>query len=61
MKESIDLQQYRMDRVMYGSDFPNIPYAWDRELKHLEASGLTADRMEWILHKSATEFFNLSS
>jgi len=26
MKETIDLSRYRLDRVMYGSDFPNIPY-----------------------------------
>ena len=23
----------RPDRVIYGSDFPNLPYAWDRELR----------------------------
>lgn len=28
-----DLNLYPADRVMYGSDFPNIPFAWDRELK----------------------------
>src|ERR1039458_5966687 len=22
-------------RILYGSDFPNIPYAWDCELRHL--------------------------
>ena len=21
--------------MLYGTDFPNIPYAWDRELKQL--------------------------
>ncbi len=61
MEEAIDLKRYRLDRVMYGSDFPNIPYAWDRELKHLAASGLSADGLEWVLHKSATEFFNLKT
>ena len=25
----------RADRVLYGTDFPNIPYAWDRELQRL--------------------------
>ena len=33
IKGSVDLKRYRMERVMYGSDFPNIPYAWDRKLK----------------------------
>jgi predicted TIM-barrel fold metal-dependent hydrolase len=27
----------RPDRVLYGSDFPNLPYAWDRELRSLAA------------------------
>jgi predicted TIM-barrel fold metal-dependent hydrolase len=29
------LVEARGDRVMYGTDFPNIPYAWDRELVRL--------------------------
>ncbi len=45
---------------MYGSDFPNIPYAWDRELKWLEASGLTYDNLEWVLGKSSSQFFDLN-
>jgi hypothetical protein len=28
------------DRLLYGSDFPNLPYAWDRELKALTRMGL---------------------
>jgi len=44
---------------MYGSDFPNIPYAWDRELKRLRASGLPQENLEWILRKSANSFFGL--
>ena len=57
---TIDLSRYRLDRIMYGSDFPNIPYAWDRELKWLEASGLTYDNLEWVLCKSASQFFDLN-
>jgi predicted TIM-barrel fold metal-dependent hydrolase len=60
LAETIDLGGYRWDRVMYGSDFPNIPYAWDRELKRLEASGLSDDHLEYILSKSASLFFDLS-
>ncbi len=26
-----------VDRLLYGTDFPNIPYAWDRELAKLAA------------------------
>jgi len=59
LKDPIRLQGFRVERVMYGSDFPNIPYAWDRELKWLKASGLPLESLEWILKKSATAFFSL--
>jgi hypothetical protein len=57
--EPVELITYRADRVMYGSDFPNIPYAWDRELKWLRNSGLPQEKLEWILGKSAADFFRL--
>ncbi len=59
-KKKIDLGRYRTDRVMYGSDFPNIPYAWDRELKILERADLASDTLEKILSKNAVDFFNLT-
>jgi len=57
LKESIELDSFRVDRIMYGSDFPSIPYNWDRELKCLKASNLSRENMEWILHKSAANLF----
>jgi uncharacterized protein len=60
IKEIVELKTYRMDRIMYGSDFPNIPYAWDRELKWLSQSGLSYNELEWHLNKSACNFFNLN-
>ena len=59
MEDTIELDSFRVDRIMYGSDFPNIPYAWDRELKWLKTSKLSHDNLEWILKKSATSFFGL--
>jgi predicted TIM-barrel fold metal-dependent hydrolase len=59
VKENIELDSYRIDRIMYGTDFPNIPYAWDRELRWLQASGLPEEKLEWILGKSAGGFFGL--
>jgi predicted TIM-barrel fold metal-dependent hydrolase len=53
------LRHYRSDRIMYGSDFPNIPFAWDRELKELEAADISHETMEKISYKNATDFFNL--
>lgn len=61
IKGPVELNRYRVDRIMYGSDFPNIPYAWDRELKWLKGSGLPQEHLEWILGKSAADFFTLDS
>jgi predicted TIM-barrel fold metal-dependent hydrolase len=59
IEEIIELNSFRVDRIMYGSDFPNIPYAWDRELNWLKTSGLPYDKLKWILKKSAASFFGL--
>ena len=59
MDNPVPLSQLRSDRILYGSDFPNIPYAWDRELKELTAAGLSGDRLEKLLWKNAREFFDI--
>ncbi|MDQ3262444.1 MAG: amidohydrolase [Myxococcota bacterium] len=46
----------RPDRVMYGTDFPNLPYAWDRELKQLLALGLTETQLAGVLGGNAQAF-----
>jgi len=61
LPEVVDLKKYRLERVMYGSDFPNIPCEWDRELKCFLEAGLSDSDLEWILNKSASVFFNLNS
>ena len=55
-----DLNGMRTDRIMYGSDFPSIPYAWDREIKRLLRLGLPEASLERILWKNAMEFFSIS-
>jgi hypothetical protein len=60
LKEKLDLSKYRSDRIMYGSDFPNIPYAWDRELKKLNTLGLPRNALEKIAAKNAAEFFGIN-
>jgi predicted TIM-barrel fold metal-dependent hydrolase len=59
MQDKIVLGRYRSDRIMYGSDFPNIPYAWDKELKKLKATDMSNDTLEKILYKNAVDFFGL--
>jgi len=59
IKERMDLVHYRSDRIMYGSDFPNIPYPWDRELKELKAADIPDDALEKLCYKNAVDFFGL--
>ena len=59
IEEKVGLSHYRSDRIMYGSDFPNIPYAWDRELKELEAANISGDALKKICGKNAAGFFGL--
>lgn len=60
LEEKIDIVSYRADRIMYGSDFPNIPYAWDRELKVLSKEEISHDALKKISGKNAADFFNLN-
>jgi predicted TIM-barrel fold metal-dependent hydrolase len=51
------LLRCRPERILYGTDFPNIPYAWDRELKKLLALDLPPDWLEGILGRNALALF----
>jgi predicted TIM-barrel fold metal-dependent hydrolase len=53
------LEKMRLERIMFGTDFPNIPYAWDRELKRLIKEKLPEMSMERILGLNAVEFYAL--
>lgn len=60
IENRIELNHYRIERIFYGSDFPNIPYAWDRELKWLGDAKLSDFQLERILNKNAAEFFGFN-
>lgn len=47
----------RAGRLLYGTDFPNIPYAWDRELKCLAGAGLTRPALAAIAGGNARQLF----
>jgi uncharacterized protein len=51
----------RPDRILYGTDFPNLPYAWDRELKRLGAFDLSEERLELLLGGAARGLFGIAS
>jgi len=53
------LRRFRTDRIMYGTDFPHIPFAWDRELKCIQAAGLSEDALEQVVGKNAMAFFGI--
>ncbi len=55
--QPVSLARYRSDRILYGTDFPNIPYGWDREIRMIARLGLSHDQLARILGKNARELF----
>jgi len=56
------LEQMLIDyagRIMYGSDFPAIPYAFDREIKQLLSIRMPTDMQEQVLWRTATKFWDI--
>jgi predicted TIM-barrel fold metal-dependent hydrolase len=53
----IEILRRHPDRILYGSDFPNLPYEWDRELVALRKLGLPKQDEEKILAKNALRLF----
>lgn len=49
----------RPERILYGTDFPNLPYAWDRELKKLLQVDLREEALAMILGGSASQLYGL--
>ena len=43
----------RPDRLVYGTDFPNLPYAWDRELVRILERRLGDERLAALLGGNA--------
>ncbi|WP_136718444.1 amidohydrolase family protein [Halorientalis salina] len=44
------------DRIMYGSDYPNIPYPYDRERAHLLERDLSTETQRDIFFRTARRF-----
>jgi len=53
----VRLIESRPDRILYGTDFPNIPYAWDRELRKLTSLRLPAHQEAQVLGQNALALF----
>lgn len=57
-----DLMPYvrsRPDRVMFGTDFPNVPYAWDREARAVARAKLASADVERLLAGNARALFGI--
>ena len=47
------------DRILLGSDFPNIPYPYAHQLHALERLGLGDDWMRRVLYENGAELFHV--
>ncbi|MGC2131058.1 MAG: amidohydrolase family protein [Candidatus Aquilonibacter sp.] len=48
-----DAIETNRERVLYGTDFPNIPHDYGAESRGLESLGLTASTLRAVLHDNA--------
>jgi len=53
----VEILRRHPDRILYGTDYPNLPYEWDRELRALRKLGLPKHDEEKILAKNALRLF----
>jgi uncharacterized protein len=53
------LVEARPERLLYGTDFPNLPYAWDRELKRLGTYGVKDEWLPAVLGENAKRLFGI--
>jgi len=49
----------RPDRILYGTDFPNLPYAWDHELRRVRHQGFSDAVLEQVLATNARTLYRL--
>ena len=47
------------DRVLLGTDFPNIPYPYADALEAIEQAGLGADWLRAVCHDNAAKLFGV--
>ena len=56
-----NFHELRKDRIIFGTDFPNLPYAWDRELKNLCEMNLSQESLALVLGGNAKTLFAIQS
>jgi predicted TIM-barrel fold metal-dependent hydrolase len=55
----LEMLRRRPDRILYGTDFPNLPYAWDRELRVVRGLRLPPADEARILAGNAQRLFGI--
>jgi uncharacterized protein len=58
-RAAFELVRAHPDRILYGSDFPNVPYEWDRELRILADLDLPDVALGAVLGDNAARLFRL--
>jgi hypothetical protein len=53
LKIDRDTLEAHADRIVYGTDFPNVPYPYDSELRAIDAFGLSAESRNAIVRENA--------
>ena len=53
----IDFVRQWSDRIMYGSDFPILPFEYDREWQKIRSFNLGADVEQRLFYDNAARFF----
>jgi hypothetical protein len=52
--------EYHADRILFGTDFPNIPYEWRREKEGLLGLRLSAEKEKKIFFDNAASLLHLN-
>lgn len=55
-----ELLRRRPERILYGSDFPNLPYEWTRELAVIDSLELPGQAREALRGGTAARLFGIS-
>lgn len=61
MPAQLELVARNPGRILYGTDFPNLPYDWETERRALEGLGLEAAAREALFGGTAAEVFGVAA
>ncbi len=53
-----DRLEKHSDRILYGSDFPNVPYEMSTEIKAIQGSTLSPEAQQNIFYRNARNLFS---